>query len=81
MLTNKILIYAKCLSGKDRTGIVVASLLLIWGIDEEVIVEEYLLSDGEVQSKLIRQAIVGIQNIEKYFDRVNIDTVIKNILA
>ncbi|MEM9528717.1 MAG: tyrosine-protein phosphatase, partial [Bacteroidota bacterium] len=42
-----------CLSGKDRTGIVVAALLLILGVKKEVIVEEYLLSDGEVNKERI----------------------------
>jgi len=70
-----------CLSGKDRTGIIIAAILLILGIEEEVIIEEYLLSDGEVQPELITKSIAGMQNVEKYFDRVNIAEVIKNILA
>lgn len=70
-----------CLSGKDRTGIVIAAILLILGIDKKIIIEEYLLSDGEVKPELIMQAITGMQVVEKYFDRVNINEVIKNILT
>lgn len=64
-----------CLSGKDRTGIVVAALLLILGIDQEVIIEEYLLSEGEVKKEYILQSIEGMQPIQNYFNRVDIEKV------
>lgn len=70
-----------CLSGKDRTGIVVAAILLILDIPSDIIIEEYLLSDGEVSQELIVQAIEGMKNIEKYFNRVNIQQVKENILS
>ncbi len=69
-----------CLSGKDRTGIVIATILFIVGIEREVIKEEYLLSDGEVDEMLIYQALDGIKNIEKYFDRIDIEKVKMNLL-
>lgn len=59
-----------CTSGKDRTGIVIAALLKIAAIPEQVIVEEYLLSNGEIQEAWIRHALDGMRDIAKYFDRV-----------
>ncbi|UZR96086.1 tyrosine-protein phosphatase [Chondrinema litorale] len=70
-----------CLSGKDRTGIVVAALLLIMGISKEVVEEEYLLSEGEVQSSLIQQAISGIEDLDTYFNRVDLAKVKGNLLG
>lgn len=69
-----------CLSGKDRTGIVVAALLLLLEIDPIIIEEEYLLSQGEVQLELIQTSINGMQDIEQYFNRVDINQLRKNIL-
>lgn len=43
-----------CLSGKDRTGIVIAALLKILNIPDKWIIEEYLLSDGEVKEEWIQ---------------------------
>ncbi len=68
-----------CLSGKDRTGIVVASLLWIAGIDEAFIVEEYLLSDGEVKAERILQSLEGIKSHANYFNRVDLEKVRKNV--
>lgn len=68
-----------CLSGKDRTGIVVAAILMVIGIRKEDIIEEYLLSEGEVRRDLISQSISGIGNVEEYFERLDINKVISNI--
>ncbi|OJJ20937.1 tyrosine protein phosphatase [marine bacterium AO1-C] len=77
-LKSPLLIH--CLSGKDRTGIVVAALLLILGIDENTIQEEYLLSLGEVKTEWIQQSISGMQVIDHYFNRVDLNKVRENIL-
>ena len=69
-----------CLSGKDRTEIVTAALLMILGIDEQVIKEEYLLSDGEVQLAWIEQAMAGMRNLDRYFDRIDRDLIRRNLL-
>jgi len=69
-----------CLSGKDRTGIVIAAILLILGIDKKIIIEEYLLSDGDVDENLISMSIEGIKDIDNYFNRVDLIKVKKNIL-
>lgn len=70
-----------CLSGKDRTGIVIAALLLICGIDRETITEEYLLSEGKVDRVLIGNAINGMINLEGYFHKVNLTKVRNNLLG
>ena len=59
-----------CTSGKDRTGVVVAAVLRILSIPDSVIVEEYLLSDGEVQEAWIQQSLAGIGDPTAYFSRV-----------
>lgn len=78
-LSYPILIH--CLSGKDRTGIVVAALLLLLGIDTQTIKEEYLLSEGEVKKEWIELALHGMKYINTYFDKLDIEKIKKNILS
>lgn len=52
-------VYVHCTSGRDRTGIVVAAALLCLGVSREVIVGEYMLSDGAVQAN-IETALDGL---------------------
>ena len=68
------------MSGKDRTGIVVAALLLILGIDKAAIIEEYLLSEGEVNTELITLAINGMIPVNAYFMELNLEQIINNLL-
>ena len=68
-----------CLSGKDRTGIVVAAVLLILEIDVETIKEEYLLSEGEVKKEWIEWALDGIGEVEQYFSRIDLKTAKENL--
>lgn len=58
-----------CTSGKDRTGVAVAALLSIAGVPEPLIVDEYLLSDGEVRRDWIAAALAGIRGRPDYFSR------------
>ncbi|MFB9992152.1 tyrosine-protein phosphatase [Deinococcus oregonensis] len=69
-----------CTSGKDRTGIVVAALLAIVGVPEQLIVAEYLLSDGEIKEEWIVQALRGIGKPEVYFNRIDLSQVKRNLL-
>ncbi len=69
-----------CLSGKDRTGIVVSALLLILGINITTILQEYLLSEGEADEKLIQKSIEGFMDLNSYFTHINIDKVRSHIL-
>lgn len=58
--------------GCDRTGVVVAAVLTIVGIERATIVEEYLLSDGEVSVDWIELALDGIADTERYFNRAEL---------
>lgn len=69
-----------CLSGKDRTGIVIAALLLVLGIDKETIIQEYLLSEGEVQREWIVLALEGMQDVTAYFKSSSVHKIKSNVL-
>lgn len=64
-----------CTSGKDRTGVVVATLLTILGAPNDAIVGEYLLSDGEVEESWIRGALAGIGDPDRTFKGVDLEVV------
>ncbi|HEV8612700.1 MAG TPA: tyrosine-protein phosphatase [Gemmatimonadales bacterium] len=52
-------VYLHCTSGRDRTGLVIAAALLLLDIPPEIVVEEYLLSDGATRGPIV-QAVRGI---------------------
>jgi protein-tyrosine phosphatase len=60
---NDLPIYVHCASGRDRTGIVIAAILLVLGVPQDVIIEEYLLSN-EVAPATIEQALDGLREAE-----------------
>jgi protein-tyrosine phosphatase len=53
----------------------VAVLLLTLGVPREVIVEEYLLSEGGVERAWIDQALEGVGDVTRYLDRVDLGRV------
>lgn len=59
-----------CTSGKDRTGVIVAALLLFFEIPESLIIQEYLASEGVDDSRLIQQAMKGFGNINLYLNKI-----------
>lgn len=69
-----------CTSGKDRTGVVIASLLSILKLDRELIIQEYLWSDGDVKRTWIEETLDGIVNIESYFRKVKLQVIRNKIL-
>ena len=73
-------VFIHCLSGKDRTGIVVGTLLTILGIERAIIIEEYLLSDEVDQLDMFKQALDMMGNVENYLNRVDLEKVRQNIL-
>lgn len=77
----KLPVLIHCLSGKDRTGIVIAALLHILGVAHEVIIEEYLLSEGKVDRKLIEQAMGRMMPMDWYFKGVDLNAIRKAFLA
>ena len=68
-------LYVHCLSGRDRTGVVVAALLKICGADDEHIVEEYQLSMGADSPDPMRRALAGMRDLTTYFKGVDLDRV------
>ncbi|ULH15265.1 tyrosine-protein phosphatase [Deinococcus sp. KNUC1210] len=72
-LTFPVLVH--CTSGKDRTGVVVAALLSILGTEPRWIVEEYLLSEGDVRAEWIQQALRGMTDLPRFFHGVDLATV------
>jgi protein-tyrosine phosphatase len=61
-----------CASGRDRTGIAVAALLAAMGIERELIIAEYMLSDGDVQHSRIEGALDCLGDPARYFRRVDL---------
>jgi protein-tyrosine phosphatase len=55
-----------CTAGKDRTGVVVATILKAVAIEDDVIKEEYLLSDGIKDPAYIDLALAGINRVNEY---------------
>jgi len=54
-------VYLHCTSGRDRTGVVVAALLLLLEVPRDIVIEEYLLSEGASRSA-IQLAVDGMQD-------------------
>lgn len=52
-------VYVHCTSGRDRTGVVVAAVLLSIDVPREVVAEEYMLNEGADRAS-IDLAIDGI---------------------
>lgn len=67
-IESPILIH--CTAGKDRTGIAIAAILKICGIPKQYIIEDYLLSDGDISVKQIQMSLAGFSNLERYFNRI-----------
>ena len=61
-----------CTSGKDRTGVVIATLLVVLGIDRELVVQEYLWSEGEVKQIWIEGVLDSVGDPTKYFRQVDL---------
>lgn len=74
-------VFIHCTAGKDRTGVVVAALLHLLDIPHNIIIEEYLLSDGEVNKHWIQQALTGITSTPNYFNRVDTQLIKNNIFS
>ena len=73
-------LYIHCFSGKNRTGVVVATLISILEIPKETIIQEYLLSNGDVSRELIDMALNGIQPIESTFRHIHLKNIRKFLL-
>jgi len=74
-------LYVHCLSGRDRTGVVIAALLRIIGVKEEDIIEEYGLSTGIEQRDYIYTALEGLSHLESYFHGIDLQVVKRSLLG
>jgi protein-tyrosine phosphatase len=74
-------VFVHCVSGKDRTGVVVASLLTVLGVPRHVVVDEYLWSDGDVRRDWIEGALGAIGEPTRYFRRVDLAAVRRSLLG
>ncbi len=72
-------LFIHCLSGKDRTGIVIGVVLIMLNIPREIILEEYLLSEGELQRELFNDAMEGIGNPVVYFRKLDVLRISDNL--
>lgn len=63
-----------CTLGRDRTGVLVALILLALDIEPEVIIEEYALSESVHTTQHIEMALKGIGKIEDYLFNPNLIT-------
>ena len=75
----KLPVFIHCLSGKDRTGIVIGIILKLIEIPQDIIIEEYMLSDGDVRKELFIEALNGVNDINTYFRRIDIEKVKINL--
>ncbi len=78
---NHFPILFHCTSGKDRTGVVVAVLLTILGMEREMVIQEYLWSEGEVKREWIETALNGIDDPYTYFHRVRLKQLRDKVVA
>jgi protein-tyrosine phosphatase len=60
-------LFIHCSAGKDRTGVVIAALLKILKIPDEWIIEEYMKSEGKINSEDIIYCLKNISDPGKYF--------------
>jgi len=59
-------IFIHCTSGKDRTGVITAAILRAFDVPDDLIIKEYLLSDGVEGARPIKQALEGFGDINQY---------------
>jgi protein-tyrosine phosphatase len=52
-----------CAAGRDRTGVVVAAVLTSLGIPDELIVADYLMTDGVTNEAPICSALAGLSGL------------------
>lgn len=74
-------LYVHCLSGKDRTGVVIACFLKIIGLSEKDIIEEYYLSIGVEKMNHIYTALEEFRNLELYFRGIDLQLVKDSLLG
>jgi protein-tyrosine phosphatase len=75
-------LYVHCLSGRDRTGVVIAAILKVLEFDDDLIVEEFSLSEGtEHKVVALRNALVGLGDVTHYFRGLDLRLVEQRLRA
>jgi protein-tyrosine phosphatase len=69
-----------CTSGKDRTGVAVAVLLLALDVPRALVIEEFLLSDDVTRTDIDR-ALDGIGDVARFLDRVDLQRLRARLLG
>lgn len=69
-----------CAAGKDRTGVIVAAVLMAIDIPRTLISQEYHLSVGGLKPKLFSKTLDSLQN-EKFYKSINIGALKSLLLA
>lgn len=70
-----------CTAGKDRTGMATALILYALGVDDETIMEDYLLSNQYILEKFTiyieaKPELMGLFSVKKNFLQAGLDTII-----
>lgn len=65
--------YIHCTAGKDRTGVVIAMLLKLCGVPDALIVQEYRLSEGEIQPARLAAELAVIDDVTRYLRKVDVE--------
>jgi protein-tyrosine phosphatase len=73
-------LYVHCLSGRDRTGVVIAALLKICELPDPLIIEEYRLSRGAEANNLIYKTLQGLGDLRSFFRGIDLAAVKKSLL-
>jgi len=74
-------LYVHCHSGRDRTGVVIAAILLVLDVDQEIIVLEYTASDGVPGEQTIRRSLAEIGESASFFERLELHPLRRLFLA
>ena len=73
-----------CTQGKDRTGLVVQLVLFLLGVPLEAINQDYLMTDGELDSereeRLKEIRSIGLDDSFPYCDKDMVENVNKHLL-
>jgi len=77
---NDLPILFHCRAGKDRTGIVVAALLIVLGFPTDIVYEEFLLSPGATRADIEAAMAPIVKDPKRFYRKVNIDK-LRNFLT
>ena len=74
-------ILVHCKSGKDRTGILIAALLVLLGLSDDEIIGDYMLSEGILQKKKLQTALKQLRETSQWCDGLDKDKIKQKMRA